>query len=217
MSRATFLHRYLRIAARWAAVGACLSSLGASADSLSDNVAAIKALTPEIVGRKMHIKNGALDTTAIFDTSDAIHLRTGFFSIGGAHAFLRAFLDKKTGEVSFQVYEHIVYSSPSWRFYRSATYTGATGAVDATGFDSIDQDVIDCTGYGGCVYAEDFGFEVPEQTLRWIGQKYSPGANMMWLFKFVAKSGPDLEDGISAAEIKGLIDTVDGYKAQVVR
>jgi hypothetical protein len=42
------------------------------------------------------------------------------------HSFLRAFIDKASGDVSFQVFNWIVYEG-SWRYYTSVSYEAADG------------------------------------------------------------------------------------------
>ena len=130
--------------------------------------------------------------------------------------FLRAFVDKKTGETRYQVYNVIYYKSSSWRFYYQANYETPNGPKTCQ-LTIISHDV-DCTGskYGGCTYNEHVAFLVEEELLRTIAEKYKtswqPGIKAAWRYKLKAKAGSDYQDGILPAEIVGLLERVDEYK-----
>jgi hypothetical protein len=193
------------------AAAAILAVSSARADSDEDNRAAMLALTPQGVCDLVQVKDDDLDTIATFSSSNAFHLKHGFFSDSDFHPFLRAFIDKRSGATTFQVYEHTLYSDTSWRFYNSATYATAAGPV-ASAVTVIDREVNSCDAYGECSYTEDIAFDVPEATLRAIAASYTPNTLNLWLFKFGAHSGDDLKDGLMPAEVAGLLMAVDHYR-----
>jgi len=50
------------------------------------------------------VKNDGLDTVAIVTTRNGFQEKRGLLGIVGDDVFLRAFIDKKTGRASYQVY-----------------------------------------------------------------------------------------------------------------
>jgi hypothetical protein len=127
--------------------------------------------------------------------------------------FLRAFIDKKSGKTSFQVYQVIYYQGSGWNFFQRVNFETPSGPQSKPA-TVIKRDV-DCTGsrYSGCTYIEHVAFDVDESLLRTIASGYSPGKSSTWKFKFTAKSGQDYNDGMLPAEVAGLLDKVDEYLA----
>ena len=183
----------------------------ANADSHTDKAAKVAlALTPEHFRSTAKVSDDSLDTTATISTEAGFQDKRGLLGIVWNDNFLRAFIDKKTGVATFQVYQRIAYSG-DWRFYQQVNYETPDGpqAVEVT---SIAQDVVGCSAYGGCTHDEAFGFSVPESLLRRIASLYQPGVALGWRFKFKAKAGDDWQDGMLPAEIVGMLQVVDAYR-----
>jgi hypothetical protein len=65
------------------------------------------------------------------------------------------------------------------------------------------------------LYVEHIAFDVEERLLRFMASKYefSQGKNVGWTFKFKAKSGQEYHGVLFIAEITGLLEKVDEYRA----
>jgi PDZ domain len=122
--------------------------------------------------------------------------------------FLTAVIDKATGQKSFQVQDEITYSG-GWRFYESANYPTANGALSAPAIQ-ISKDAANCA-VGDCTYTEHVAFSVGEDLLRQLAAAHVPAKPIVWSYKVVARSGPAYTGGISDAEIAGLLAKVDEY------
>lgn len=185
----------------------------ASADSHTDKAAKVAlALTPDHFRSTAKVSDDSLDTTATITTEAGFQDKRGLLGIVWNDNFLRAFVDKKTGTATFQVYQRIAYSG-DWRFYQQVNYETPDGP-EAAEVTSIARDVIGCSAYGGCTHDEAFGFEVPETLLRRIATLYQPGAALGWRFKYKAKAGDDWQDGMLPAEIVGMLQVVDAYRRE---
>ncbi len=185
-----------------------LSGTVALADAASD-AAKYFALPMEHFRDTATLKDDPLDTIARIDTSKGYEFKHGWLGIVWEDAFLRAFIDKKTGRVTYQVYEIIPYTDTNWHFYQTANYEAPSGPVDVP-VTIIDREVSDCSD-GSCSYVEHVAFDAPESLLRAIAATYVPGALVAWKFKFNPKAGPDFKDGLSGAEITGCLAAVDAY------
>lgn len=159
------------------------------------------------------IKDDALDTVATVSTERGFQEKRGLLGVVSDDNFLRAFIDKKTGTTTMQVYQVIYYTGRSWNFFQTVNYEAPNGPQSRP-VTIIGKDV-NCTGsrYGGCTYSEHLGFEVDESLLRLIAASYQPGHAAAWKFKFAAKSGKDYNDGMLGAEVAGFLEAVDFYRA----
>lgn len=169
------------------------------------------SLTKEHFKNTAMVKDDSLDTVATITTVNGFQEKRGLLGIVWDDNFLRAFIDKKTGKTSFQLYQVIYYQGSGWNFYQTVNFETPSGPQSKP-VTVISRDV-DCTGsrYSGCTYVEHVAFDVDESLLRTIAVNYSPGQRAGWKFKFTAKSGKDYNDGMLPAEIAGLLDKVDEY------
>ncbi len=188
-----------------------LLALTLAACSTTDQQGAqLLALTDTHFRDTTTIKDGPLDVVATFSTVNGFQEKHGLLGIVWNDEFLRAFVDKKTGTIKFQLYAIIPYTDSTWRFYNGATYLTPNGPV-AANVDVIDRDV-DCTGsstFGGCSYTEQVAFDVPADVIQRLADAYgTDAAHHIWLFKFSAHSGSEYSDGIIPAEAKGLLEAM---------
>ncbi len=78
----------------------------------------------------------------------------------GAHTFrVRAFVDKKSGAVAWQLYASLHYTGDAWRLYQSASFEDATQAP----LQRLSTDV-SCTRYF-CSYTEIVGVMLPSDRI----------------------------------------------------
>lgn len=160
----------------------------------------------------MIVKNDSLDTVAKFSTVSGFKEKRGLLGIVWDDNFIRAFVDKKTGLTTFQVYNSIYYKGSGWKFYNRVNYETPSGPK-STKVTVITRDV-DCTGsrYGGCTHNEHVAFSVDYALLCTIASKYGPGVRAVWKYKIIPKAGDDYKDGLLPAEIAALVEMVNEYK-----
>jgi len=185
---------------------------GCATTNREEQLQAAFSLTKEHFKNTATIKDDSLDTTAVITTLNGFQEKRGLLGIVWDDNFLRAFINKKTGKFSIQLYQVISYQGSGWNFYQSVNYETPNGP-EARQVSSINRDV-DCSNarYGGCKYTEHIGFEVDEKLLRTIAAGYQPGQQVVWKFKFNAKSGKEHNNGMLPAEIAGFFEAVDEYR-----
>lgn len=157
------------------------------------------------------VKDDYLDTIATITTVNGLTQKHGLMSMVWDDNFLRAFIDKRTGETSFQLYQVIYYTGGGWNFYQTANYETPSGPQSKPA-TVIHRDV-DCSGsrYSGCTYVEHVAFDVEQSVLRAVAADYMAGRRAGWGFKFSARSGGSYNERMLSAEIAGLLDAVDAY------
>ena len=145
---------------------------------------------------------------ATISTEKGFMEHTGPMRMVWKDEYLSSFIDKKTGQKSFQVDAWVIYSG-SWRSYDTASYQSTSGprSVPAT---KMGKEAANCA-VGDCTYTERVAFTVDEELLRRLAAGYAPGKPTMWPYKFIAKTGPDFAGGLSSAEIAGLLAKVDDF------
>lgn len=180
----------------------------AQADS-NKRLAEFIALTPQHFQDTAVVKDDELETSATIDTSLGFKNKQGLMKVVWDDNFLRAFIDKKTGATTYQLYQIIRYSG-QLRRYDTVNYETPDGPA-STEVTVIDQNVDGCSRYG-CSYTETIGFALDENLMRTIASMYQPGAATAWRFKFKSQSGNYWQDGMMPSEIAGLLAAVDGYK-----
>lgn len=172
------------------------------------------SLTKDHFSNSVTIKDDALDVNATITTLNGYRAPRNYFLDSWSDNFIRAFVNKKTGAVTYQVYQIIHYRSPSWRFYNLANYETKTSPRQ-TSVTVIDRDV-DCTGsssrYSGCSYTEHIGFDVDEDLMKSIAASYVEGVQVVWRFKLGSKSGVEHQDGFMLSEIAGIVGAVEKYR-----
>ncbi|MCH2613105.1 MAG: hypothetical protein MKZ70_00195, partial [Opitutales bacterium] len=136
------------------------------------------ALTPE------HFKSTAIlveddsGGTALISTKSGFQQKQGLLRMVYDDNFLRAIIDKKTGNVTYQVYQSIYYQASAWRFYRKANYETPDGpeSIDAKFLRPPLALNFDCPDHtsSACTYNENVGFSVDRDLLDRIASTYEP-------------------------------------------
>lgn len=174
------------------------------------------ALTPEHFKRTAILEDDDLVATAMITTRNGFRQRSGLLHFVYEDNFLRAFIDKTTGDVTYQVYQSIYYEASDWRFYRKATYEAPDGlkSADAKLLKAPIGHGFDCPGHTSsiCTYNEHVGFPVDREHLDSIASTYEPDKSVKWNFKFIPRNGEDFHDGLLVAEVVGFLQAVDSYK-----
>lgn len=173
-------------------------------------------LTPEHFKNTATVEDDDLEVTAIISTEKGSKRRQGLLHFVYEDNFLRAFIDKATDEVTYQVYQSIYYEASDWRFYRKANYEAPDGlkTADAKLLKAPIAHGFDCPGHTSsvCTYNEQVGFSVNREILDSIASTYEPNKGTKWNFKFIPRFGEDFHDGLLVAEVVGFLQAVDSYR-----
>lgn len=164
------------------------------------------ARSPADATRYITIANDRLDTSITLSSEPFYLKKDGLLRVVNADQFMRAWIDKKTGKATFQVYIWARYGN-NWQNFNRATYTTSDGPVDAE-VVNISSDVEGCSAYG-CTLREDFGFSVPEDVVRYAAEGAAAGTGERWEYRIYSKSGPPQTTGLLKTEIAGLLRRVD--------
>ena len=170
-----------------------------------------RALTPESALAVVSAKDDDLEVSATFTTQAVFQEKQGLLGLVPFDVFLRAFVDKKSGVTRYQVYISSFYMGSEWAFWSLANYETPDGPKSVD-LDILGRDVGSCSQYMGCQHTEVVAFDIDEALLRAAAAMYKPGELQGWKFKIKGKSGVERTDGLSAAEIAGLLMAVDAYK-----
>lgn len=187
--------------------------VGCAGTNLEEQTQMAYNLTKEHFKNTATIKDDPLDTLATITTLNGFQFKYGRDTVLNDN-FLRAFINKKTGTTTIQLYQVIYYHGGGWNFFQTINYETPSGP-EARRVKVISRNV-DCSGshyYGGCTYTEHLAFEIEEEFLRIIAAGYQPGQHVTWKFKFKAKSGREYKDGMLPAEIAGFLEAIDAYRA----
>ncbi len=134
---------------------------------------------------------------------------------GHNRTFLRAFVDARSGEVSYQVYTRNQYPGTKYRLYRTAYFPTGKGGSDSSPVVVLSRASEHCDAYGKCEFREDSGFLVREAALRAVAKDYltDPATATDWKFRLKNKSGEQSDGYLPEAQIAGLLARVDEYLA----
>jgi hypothetical protein len=179
---------------------------------ISKQIQQLLAMTPEDFGTKITLKDDSLETTAMISTADGWQYKEGLLKLVNSDQFFRAFINKKTGATSYQVYQYVTYYGEGWAFFNLVNFETPNGP-ESKELDVISRDVTSCSAYIGCGHVEHVAFNVDETILREAATKYQPGNAQVWRFRLKAKSGAERDEGFVPAEIAALLKAVDQYKA----
>lgn len=119
---------------------------------------------------------------------------------------LRSWLDKQSGKVKHQLYVTDIYNGKEWRFWVRANDQNASNL----NFTSIDKTVISCSRYSGCGYAETFGVDIDDTSLR-------SAKDQQYCTKFYARNGESEVICLSTSQIAAQIQAIDPRRPTLQR
>lgn len=186
-------------------------SFWSQAFAIDPKMLALMKAPPEHFRDTVTIKDDSMETVVTFTTVNGFQEKRGLLGIVWNDNFIRAFMDKKTGTVSYQLYQTVMYEG-DWRFYTSVNYETPEG-LESAELVKIDSSVGGCSGYRSqCTLRETIGFPIGAQLMKEIADKYKPGSVSAWKFRMKSKAGQDWDDGVLPAEAAGLLQAIDAYK-----
>lgn len=131
--------------------------------------------------------------------------------------FLRGFIDKRTGQKTYQVYNVVYYGGSgiqtSWKHFKQANYDTLQGIkLTPTTILKEEEDCTPLAVYGQCVYNEHVTFKVEGQLFETLSPLYKPESTKEWQYTLVSETRESYRDRITLAEIAGLLASMDGYE-----
>jgi hypothetical protein len=207
------MKRALASTALFLALSACAAQTGSlEVASQQGQNGGAPALTRQHFKDTTTLKDDALETSATLTSINGFQQQRGLLGLVLNDSFLRAFVDKKTGKATYQLYQVLTYRASGWRLYQIANFETPAGPQSKR--VTLIGKTMACPRprSGECSYSEQLVMEVDEALLRAIveNSKDAPGAN--WKFKFKAKSGDEFADAMSTAEIAGFLARVGEYQ-----
>lgn len=183
--------------------------------STMDQAKILTNLTKEHFRDTATLQDDSLETVATITTINGFQEE----SCGVLHCFvwnddfLRAIIDKKTGKVTYQLYQILRYRDSGWRYYNRINYK-AYGEVQSVPATIISRDV-KCDNHSeGCKYEEHVAIILDEEILRIVAGAYVPSKPAIMSYKVTSQTGVEFGNAISAAETAGLLERVDAYLAK---
>ena len=192
--------------------GAAIGTASAAAE-LATPSRELLAMTPADFAKSASVKDDALELLATITTEPGYQERHGLLRIVWSDVFLRAFVDKKSGVATYQLYQRIVYGGRYYRYFESVNIETPAGprAIATINLGRTER----CSRAqltGGCVRTEDLAVPVDAALLKAIAASYAPGADTAWHFRFKAQTGEDFDGVIVPAEVAGLLAAVADYR-----
>jgi len=166
------------------------------------------------------------ETVVTFSTLKGFQERYGIYQVVWNDNFLRGFIDKTTGQKTFQVYNVIYYAGSgttdsTWKNFSQVDYQTPKGEINE--IVKVIKKHEDCSSlplYGQCLYSEHVTFEMSESLLRRLANAYTPLPQKYWQYILTAKSEANSEanheDNFLLAELAGLLARMDKYKISTV-
>lgn len=181
---------------------------------VSKQIQKLYAMAPDDFRSSATIRDDALETVATITTQNGFQEKQGLLGLVNSDHFFRAFVDKKSGATTYQVYKFVKYYG-QWVNFELVNYETDKGPVSKS-LDVLSRNVLECNQLLGCLHEETVAWNVDETLLRWIASRYAPGeaANTIWRFRLKGKSGAQADYGFIPAEVAGLLLAVDNYKRQ---
>lgn len=123
------------------------------------------------------------------------------------NSFMRAFIDRKTGDVSAQIYQSTSYGGRGFNTFSRATYEVPAG-VEEVEVTQVGTDV-SCSRYG-CTHYADVVFPVKLATLKAAAAGYDPSNPRIGLkYRIFGQSGANIDDAVPINEIVAFVNVID--------
>ncbi|MES3152608.1 hypothetical protein [Sphingomonas faeni] len=182
-----------------------------AASSRSSGERRLAAMTPAQFQVRTTLHDDALDTVATITTANGFVERKPLLGPAPDDVFLRAFIDKTTGRVSYQAYVRIRYRDYGWANWNTANYATPAGPR-AVATQRIARLKASCPRGFACLRSETIGFKIAAPLLSANAKMYGRDGITSWPFKIMAQNGGERSFLLSTAEIAGLLMAVDAYR-----
>lgn len=177
------------------------------------NIEQLMAATPDQLEEYIVVNDDALEVRAKISTERVFRPSD---TVIPTDEFMRAYIDKLTGDVTYQVFQYVVYFG-DWRNYSTVNYETPNGPVSIP-IKQISKDVENCriAQYGlGCKVSEQVAFDVPEEILREYASNYQPSNTNVWKYRLKGTIPIDHDGSFALQEIAAFMKVVDGHREKL--
>lgn len=179
--------------------------------ALAAPATAAPSLTADVARQRVAVHEDPLEIEAVLSTKPVARSTRGLIPTSYNDNHLRAFVDRRTGQVRFELRQEMQYVDGAFRDFRTVNYQAGQwpATADLVRFDankaceSIEMPT-PCH--------EEVGFVVPEAVLRRLADDPAGGA---WSLKFKPRLGGEHRASLQRAEISGLLAAVDDYRRRL--
>lgn len=195
----------------------CIVVGGCGAELQKQEMQKALSLSPEHFKQTTKVKDDELESVVTFSTEGGYSEKRGLLGVIWSDEFLRAFRDKKSGAVRFQVYLAWVHQGSGWMHPYQANY-GKPLIVTPT--QKVTSDV-SCSGgkYSGCIYSEHVVFDLSDGEFKRVieGATADDLTSKVWRFRVKGQSGLDYDGAILLSEFFGLKAALDEHRPVAMR
>lgn len=184
-------------------------SVQAKETSLEKQVRVLLDRLPAALEPLMKVSGDSMDPRITVSSQGvtAVKQTILFSSSTVENSFLRAFIDRKTGSVTAQIYHIASYGGTGWNFFETATVETGDGLKEVR-LDRIGTDV-DCSRYG-CWHTEDVGVPIGFEALEAAAAKFNPSEPARGIhYRLFAQSGQKIDEAVPGNEIVAFVNVVN--------
>lgn len=193
----------------------CISGHAFAKQSDLEKAEAILRRPPETLEPSILVKGDRLDPNITVSTYGVTQVRVKGFVLNydDESSFLRAFIDRRSGEVTAQIY-HVAKHGGDWNFYRTATYSLPDGLKQvetlAAGSD------VKCQSWG-CSFQEDVIIPIPFAALADKAAHFNPASPFNGIaYRLFGQTGVTIDGVVPENELVAFVHVVERARPALV-
>jgi len=170
-----------------------------------ENEERFKSLTKDFVRSCIKIKDDSFEDTIQYDTVNCYQSKNGLLGIVWDDQFVRAYTNRKSGKTKYQIYTRL--HEDKWLNPVSANYFVGDNLITSD-VARIHSDVT-CNASRSCVHLEEIVFEISEENLMQLNEKYLIDNSIEWKYRIKTRSGVDKDKFLNINELLGIYRLVN--------
>lgn len=179
--------------------------------ALAGPAIAAPQLTADVARQRVAVHEDPLEIEAVLSTEPVARSRRGLIPTSYNDNHLRAYVDRRTGQVRFELRQEVQYLDRTFRDFQTVNYEAGRWPATA-GLVRFDASRACESVEMPAACHEEVGFLLPEAVLRRIAEDPAGGA---WSLKFKPRLGGEHRTSLPRVEISGLLAAVDDYRRQL--
>jgi hypothetical protein len=174
--------------------------------------AVLATLTPSNIADGVKLEDDGMEAFAKMSALNAFAVNAGWADRVEADNLFRAFIDRKTGKVTYQLYQTITYTD-EFRIYDAANVLMPSGLVTKD-LRKLGSEIIYCGAGLTCRREETIAIDLDDDEMQAIADvaKIDPMATVRIRFK--SHTSMDWNDDLLSVEAQGLLLAVDRWRAK---
>lgn len=182
--------------------------VSASQIGAEDNENRFLSMDEKSIEQCLTIKNDDYEQNIQINSQNCYQAKHGLLGIVWEDQFIRAFKNKKTKSITFQIYTKLVNSD--WMMPYAVNYRVGKQLKTVSG-TRVGSDV-KCTSMG-CTHYEDFVFNIDDKDIEKIIQFSNQNKNSVsWQYRIKSQSGIDRDKNFNIAELIGAYKKIKEIK-----